>query len=262
MSVLDLFSLKDKSVVVTGAGSGLGKAIAEATAEAGASVVCAGRSEATDATTAEITAAGGRAVTQRTDVTSEADVEALMARASDEFGAIDAVFCNAGSSDHYKPAHEATREEWDEVIATNLTSVFLCVKHAVRHMLPRESGKLILTASIWGEIGADSTSIPGYAAAKGGVINLTRELALEYASAGLTVNALSPGFFSTKIGWDKPDVDPAVIERLIEGAHNRMPTSRIMDPGEIKGAAVFLASPASDAVNGHILTVDGGLLAG
>ena len=217
MSVLDLFSLKDRCVVVTGAGSGLGQAISEATAEAGASVVCAGRSDATDETTAAIVAGGGRAVTQRTDVTSDSEVEALMARANDEFGAIDAVFCNAGSSDYYKPPHEATREEWDDVLATNLTSVFLCVKYAVPHMLPRESGKLIFTASIWGEIGADSTPIPGYAAAKGGVINLTRELALEYAGAGLTVNALSPGFFSTKIGWDKDDVEPAVIERLIEG---------------------------------------------
>ena len=260
MSVLELFSLQGSCVVVTGAGSGLGKAIAEATAEAGASVVCAGRSSATDETAERIQSAGGEAVVQRTDVTSEPAVEALMARAVAEFGAIDSVFCNAGSSDYYKPPHEATREEWDDVIATNLTSVFLCVKHAVRHMLPRKSGKLILMASVWGEIGSDSTPIPGYAAAKGGVINLTRELALEYASAGLTVNALSPGFFSTKIGWDK-DVDSAVIDKLIEGAHNRMPTGRIMDPGEIKGSAVFLASSASDAVNGHILTVDGGLLA-
>lgn len=260
MSVLDLFSLDGRCVVVTGAGSGLGKAIADACADAGGSVVCAGRSEATDQTASEIEAGGGRALAQRTDVTIEAEVEALMARAVDEFGSLDAVFCNAGSSDYYKPAHEATREEWDDVIETNLTSVFLCVKHAVRHMLPRKAGKLILTASIWGEIGADSTPIPGYAAAKGGVVNLTRELALEYAGAGLTVNALSPGFFSTKIGWDK-DVDPAVIERLIDGAHNRMPTGRIMEPDEIKGSAVYLASSASDAVNGHILTVDGGLLA-
>lgn len=260
MSVLDLFSLQGRCVVVTGASSGLGRAIAEATAEAGASVVCASRSEATDEVVAAIERDGGRAVAQRTDVTDEAAVEALMDRAVDEFGAIDAIFCNAGSSDYYKPPHETTREQWDDVIATNLTSVFLCVKHAVRHMLPRGSGKLILTASIWGEIGADSTPIPGYAAAKGGVINLTRELALEYAESGLTANALSPGFFSTRIGWDK-DVDPAVIKKLIQGAHDRMPTGRIMDPEEIKGTAVFLASRASDAVNGHILTVDGGLLA-
>ena len=260
MSVLDLFSLDGRCVVVTGASSGLGRAIAQACAEAGAAVVCAGRSEATDETARELVAAGARAVAQRTDVTDEGQVAALMGRALEEFGSIDAVFCNAGSSDHYKAPHEASLEEWEDVIAINLTSVFLCVKHAVPPMLAQGSGKLILTASIWGEIGADSTPIPGYAAAKGGVINLTRELALEYAEAGLTANALSPGFFSTKIGWDK-EVDPAVIERLIDGAHRRMPTGRIMDPDEIKGAAVFLASKASDAVNGHILTVDGGLLA-
>lgn len=260
MSVLDLFSLDGQCVVVTGAGSGIGKAIAQATAEAGASVVCAGRSEATDATAREIEAAGGLAVVQHADVTSETAVEALMQRAMNDFGRLDAVFCNAGSSDYYRQVHEVSRAEWDDVIVTNLTSVFLCAKHAVRQMLPQRSGKLILTASIWGEIGSDSSPVPGYAAAKGGVVNLTRELALEYAVEGLTVNALSPGFFATKIGQDK-DVDPAVIDVLVDGALKRMPTGRIMEPDEIKGAAVFLASRASDAVNGHILTVDGGLLA-
>jgi NAD(P)-dependent dehydrogenase (short-subunit alcohol dehydrogenase family) len=260
MSVLDLFSLDGKCVVVTGASSGLGRAIAEATAEAGASVVCASRSDATDEVTREIEASGGRAIAHRADVTVEESVEALMNRAVSEFGTLDVVFCNAGSSDHYRPPHEASLEEWEETIASNLTSAFLCVKHAVRHMLPQGSGKLILTASVWGEIGADSTPIPAYAAAKGGVVNLTRELAIEYAQAGLTVNAISPGFFSTKIGWDK-DVDPAVIDKLIKGAVDRTVTGRIMDASEIKGSAVFLASPASDAVNGHILTVDGGLLA-
>ncbi len=260
MSVLDLFSLAGRSVVVTGAGSGIGKAIAEAVAEAGAGVVCAGRSDAIDEAAGAIDSAGGRAVAQRTDVTDEAAVEALMARAVAEFGRLDVVFCNAGSSDYYKPVHEASREEWDDVITTNLTSVFLCVKHAVRHMLPQQSGKLILTASIWGEIGSDSSPVPGYAAAKGGVVNLTRELALEYASDGLTVNALSPGFFATNIGQDK-DVDASVIDVLVDGALKRMPTGRIMEPEEIKGTSIFLASKASDAVNGHILTVDGGLLA-
>ncbi len=261
MSKIDLFSLEGKCVVVTGAGSGIGKVIAKGTADVGASVVCAGRSEATDETANEIVADGGIALSQRTDVTSESDVEALMTRAVDEYGAIDVVFCNAGSSDYFNPLHETTTEEWDTVIATNLTSVFFCVKHAVPHMLPRKSGKLILTASVWGSIGADSTPIPGYAAAKGGVINLTRELALEYAPAGLTVNTLSPGFFVTKIGWDK-DADPELIDNLIEAAKKRTPIGRIMDADEITGTAIFLASSASDAVNGHILTVDGGLLAG
>jgi NAD(P)-dependent dehydrogenase (short-subunit alcohol dehydrogenase family) len=179
---------------------------------------------------------------ERADVTDEQAVEALMQRAVDEFGALDVVFCNAGSSDYFKRPHEVSLDEWEDVIATNLTSVFLCAKHAVRHMLPTRSGKLVLTASIWG------------------VINLTRELAVEYANDGLTVNALSPGFFSTNIGQDK-EVDSAIIDRLVDGALRRMPTGRIMDPDEIKGASVFLASRASDALNGHVLTVDGGLLA-
>lgn len=256
----DLFSLSERTVVVTGAGSGLGRAIAEACAEAGASVVCAGRSDAGEGVAADLAARGGRAVAVRADVSNEADVEALMAEAHDRFGSLDVVFCNAGTSDYYKPAHELPLAEWEQVISVDLTGVFLCAKHAIRRMLDQAGGKVITVSSIWGQIGSDTVPVSAYAAAKGGVVNLTRELALQYVRHGITVNSLCPGFFHTSIGTDK-DVAPGVIEALVEGATALSPLHRFGDPDEIKGAAIFLASRASDFVNGHILAVDGGILA-
>jgi NAD(P)-dependent dehydrogenase (short-subunit alcohol dehydrogenase family) len=259
-SSLDLFSLRGKVVVVTGAGSGLGRAIAEAVAEAGASVVCAGRSDATGEIAEALRAGGAEALDIRTDVTDEAAVASLMDETVRRLGSLDVLFANAGSSDYYKRPDETSLEEWNDVITTNLTSVFLCVKHAARHMLAQGSGKIIPTASIWGEVGSDTIPVPGYAAAKGAIVNLTRELALEYGPYGITVNALSPGFFKTGIGSDKTLPD-GVIDRLVAAALDFVPTHRIMDPEEIKGTAVYLASAASDAMNGHVLTVDLGCLA-
>jgi NAD(P)-dependent dehydrogenase (short-subunit alcohol dehydrogenase family) len=260
-SVLDLFSLQGKAVVVTGAGSGLGRAIAEAVAEAGASVVCAGRSDATGETAEALRKAGAEALDLRTDVTDEAAVAFLMDETVRRLGSLDVLFANAGTSDYYKRPDETSLEEWNDVIAASLTSVFLCVKHAARHMMRQRSGKIVPTASIWGQIGSDSTPVPAYAAAKGAIVNLTRELALEYAPFGITVNALSPGFFKTNIGRDKQPLPEGVIERLVAAAIELVPTHRIMEPAEIKGTAVYLASAASDAMNGHVLTVDLGCLA-
>jgi NAD(P)-dependent dehydrogenase (short-subunit alcohol dehydrogenase family) len=256
----ELFSLHGRTVIVTGAGSGLGRAIAEGCAEAGASVVCAGRSDANLRVAAELADRGWSAAGVHADVTSEADVEALMAGAERRFGSIDVVFCNAATSDFYKPAHELSLAEWQHIISVDLTGVFLCAKHAARRMLEQRSGKIVTVSSIWGQIGSDAVPVPAYAAAKGGVVNLTRELALEYASHGMTVNSLCPGFFTTGIGTDK-DLAPGVIDALVEGAVALSPLHRFGDPSEVKGTAIFLASRASDFVNGHILAVDGGILA-
>jgi gluconate 5-dehydrogenase len=260
MDVLGLFSLAGNSIVVTGAGSGLGKAMAEACAEAGAAVVCSGRSDAVDATAAEIAERGGTAVAVRADVTDENAVEVLLDSAVAAFGSVDVVFCNAGTSDFYRRVDETSLHEWNQVVAADLTSVFLCAKHAVKRMAPRKRGKIITIASVWGQIASNAVPVPAYAAAKGGVINLTRELALECYPLGITVNALSPGFFSTNIGTDK-EAPPGAIELLVENAVKRTPIGRFMHTDEIKGPAVFLASAASDAINGHVLTVDGGLVA-
>lgn len=252
--------MRGKTIVVTGASSGLGKAIADACADAGGNVVCAGRSDATRATAAAIREQGGEAIDVRADVTDEAAVEGVMEEAVERYGSLDVVFCNAGTSDHYKRADETTHEEWEHVINVDLTGVFLCAKHAALRMIPQKRGKIVTIASVWGEIASDTIPVPSYAAAKAGVIGLTKELAIEYLPYGITVNSISPGFFVTSIGADKT-TPPGTIDRLIEGALRRTPIHRIMDPDEIKGAAVFLASAAADAVNGHILTVDGGLVA-
>jgi gluconate 5-dehydrogenase len=255
-----LFSLEGRTVVVTGAGSGLGRAIAEGCAEAGASVVCAGRSEASRLAAAELADRGWRAVGLPVDVTEEASVEALMSEVERRFGAIGVVFCNAGTSDYYKRADETSLEEWQDVVSTDLTGVFLCAKHAARRMMKQGWGKIVTVSSIWGQIGSDTVPVPAYAAAKGGVVNLTRELALEYARHGMTVNSLCPGFFNTNIGTDKA-LAPGVIDALVDGALALTPLHRFGEPAEIKGSAIYLASRASDLVNGHILAVDGGCLA-
>lgn len=256
----DLFSLTGRTVVVTGAGSGLGRAIADACAEAGASLVCAGRSDACEVAAAELTARGRHATAVRADVSREDDVQRLMAEAHERFGSVDVVFCNAGTSDYYKPAHELSLAQWQEIISVDLTGVFLCAKHAIRRMLEQGSGKIVTVSSVWGQIGSDTVPVSAYAAAKGGVVNLTRELALQYVRRGITVNSLCPGFFHTNIGTDK-DVAPGVIDALVEGAVALSPLRRFGDPSEVQGAAIFLASRASDFVNGHILAVDGGILA-
>lgn len=261
MSVLDLFSLGGQVVVVTGAGSGLGREMALATAEAGATVVCGDANEEGARETAErITEAGGTADAVRVDVTDEAQVEALIRVAVDRHRRLDVVFCNAGISGYYRRIDEVDVAEWQRVLGVNLTGVMLTAKHAARVMIPQRRGKLILTASIWGLIGSDSVPIPDYAASKGAVVNFARELALELAPHGVTANAIAPGFFDTAIGRDK-STDPAIKEALREASLQLIPTHRRADAEEIRGSALFLASAASDMVNGHTLVVDAGCVA-
>jgi NAD(P)-dependent dehydrogenase (short-subunit alcohol dehydrogenase family) len=261
MGALELFALDGRSVTITGAASGLGRAMATGCASAGAAVAVADVDQArADEVAGEIVAAGGRAIGHVVDVADEGSVAALFDRVADEFGRVDVAFCNAGISGYYRRIDEVDISEWRRVLDVNLTGVMLTAKHAARHMIPAGRGKLVLTASIWGLIGSDSVPIPDYAATKGGVVNLTRELALELASHGLTVNAIAPGFFNTNIGRDK-DTAPAIKQRLREASLDLIPTHRRAEPEEITGAAVFLASAASDMVNGHVLVVDGGCVA-
>jgi NAD(P)-dependent dehydrogenase (short-subunit alcohol dehydrogenase family) len=261
MSVRDLFSLEGRSIIVTGAGSGLGAAMAAAAAEAGGKVVCADVNvDAATETAESIGAAGGEARAVAVDVTDEASVRAMVDEAISAFGRLDVIFCNAGISGYYDRIDEVDVERWNRVMAVNVTGVMLCAKYAARVMIPQGSGKIIPTASIWGLIGSDSVPIPDYAASKGAVVNLTRELALELAPHGVTVNAIAPGFFNTKLGSDK-NLDPAIKQQLREASIKLIPTHRRGTPEEIVGTAVFLASPASDMLNGHILVVDQGVVA-
>jgi NAD(P)-dependent dehydrogenase (short-subunit alcohol dehydrogenase family) len=261
MPVLDLFSLGGRTVVVTGAGSGLGRSMAMACGEAGGRVVSADvNPAAAEETAAAIQSAGGTAIALEVDVVDETSVKAMVDRTVAEFGTLDAMFCNAGISGYYRRIDEVEIDEWRRVLDVNLTGVMLCAKHASRVMIDQRRGKLILTASIWGIIGSDAVPVPEYSASKGGVVSLTRELALELAEYGITVNAIAPGFFNTNLGREK-GTDPAVKQRLREASIALIPTHRRAEADEMAGTAVFLASAASDMVNGHILVVDAGVVA-
>ncbi|HEX2173800.1 MAG TPA: glucose 1-dehydrogenase [Dehalococcoidia bacterium] len=261
MNAPDLFNLTGKVAIVTGAGSGLGRAFAEGLAEAGSAVVCADLDgDAAIATAQALNDRGLRAYAVRTDVTDEEAVDQLVNDTVERLGQLDAFFSNAGVAGGGRPAHETPRFVWDRVIAVNLTSVFLCARAAARVMMPRGSGKIVNTASIYGLVGSFSGTSPEYTAAKGGVVNLTRELAIEYAPHGIQVNAIAPGFFDTNIFRSGGLTEAQKDERLAL-VRERAPTKRVGRPEDLKGTAVYLASAASDHVTGHILSVDGGWLA-
>jgi NAD(P)-dependent dehydrogenase (short-subunit alcohol dehydrogenase family) len=262
MSAMDLFNLSGKVVLVTGAGSGLGAGFAAAVADAGAAVACADINKATaEQTAAKIHADGRRAIAIEVDVAQEASVRHMVADTVQQLGTVDVIFCNAGiAGGHAGQAHEIPLETWQRVIAVNLTGVFLCVREAAKVMLPRRRGKMILTASIYGQVGSYNGLSPAYTAAKGGVANLTKELAMEYAPYGITVNAIAPGFIDTNILLHA-GYTPQQLEERHQQLRRRIPLGRTGTPADLQGTAIYLASAASDYMTGHILTIDGGWLA-
>jgi gluconate 5-dehydrogenase len=247
------FSLAAKTALVTGASRGLGRAIADAMAQAGARVILNGRDAASlDAAAAAITAAGGLAETARFDVTDEpaavAAIEGMVAR----HGRLDIFVGNAGIQ-HRKPVLEFATEDWLRVLQTNLTSQFVLARLAAKPMVARGAGRIIFNASIMGPRIARPT-VPAYAAAKGGLDALTRAMAVELGSKGINVNAIAPGFFAT-------EMNTVLVQdaKFTEWVSNRTPLGRWGNPSEIGTVAVFLASAAASYVNGHTLYVDGGL---
>jgi NAD(P)-dependent dehydrogenase (short-subunit alcohol dehydrogenase family) len=243
--------------LITGAASGLGVAFAEAMAEAGADVALIDVDAVGFTRTAEsVRRLGRRAVTLVADVSNERAIAEAFATADVEFGRLDIVFNNAGISDpEPKQLHECSSDAWHRVVGINQHGMFYCAREALKRMLPRRRGKIINVASMWGLAGSSSICpLPAYAATKGAIVNLTRELALQYAGCGINVNAICPGFFRTQLG---PFDDAAFLKSITDFT----PAGRIAEAAEIKGTAVYLASKASDFVHGLMLVIDGGCMA-
>ena len=248
--ILDTFRLDGKSALVTGASAGLGAAIAVALAEAGADVACHGNSRSPEATCASVAAAGRRALPVVGDLSDKEVPRRLVEQTLEEFGRLDILVNNAGII-RRAPSVEYSEEDWAAVIEVNLNAVFRLSQLAGRHMVERGSGKIVNIASLLSFQGG--VTVPAYAASKGGVAQLTKALANEWASKGVNVNAIAPGYMRTD-NTAALQRDETRNRQILE----RIPAGRWGEPTDLAGAAVFLAAPASDYINGHVLVVDGG----
>jgi NAD(P)-dependent dehydrogenase (short-subunit alcohol dehydrogenase family) len=258
-SSVDLFRLDGKVALVTGAGSGLGRQFSEAMAAAGADVACADiNEESAKATAAAVEGLGRRGLAIGCDVTDEVQVEAMVAGTVAALGRLDILFNNAGIADPQALLlHEYPTANWRAVLDVDLDGVFFCAREALKVMVRQQSGKIVNIASIWGLAGSSSLfPALAYNAAKGAVVNLTRELGLEYARQGIQVNALCPGFYQTSLS--RGAIDDPEVRAAVSGF---IPMDRIAEAAEIQGPALFLASAASDYMTGQTLVVDGGCLA-
>jgi NAD(P)-dependent dehydrogenase (short-subunit alcohol dehydrogenase family) len=252
MRVQELFDLNGKVAIVTGGSIGLGRQMAEGLAEAGADLVlCARKKERCGQAAQELEALGGDVLALGCDVKKPADVQAVIDATVERFGRLDILINNAGTS-WGAPVEEMTMDQWNKVIETNLTGTFLFSQAAGKVMTPQKRGKIINITSVAGIHGAPpSFQAIGYHASKGGVIAFTKDLACKWGQHNIQVNAIAPGWFPT-------NMSAAVIERNREMFLNRVPLGRFGGENDLKGAAVFLASAASNFVTGHVLVVDGG----
>jgi 2-deoxy-D-gluconate 3-dehydrogenase len=255
VSVLESFKLDGKTALVTGARRGIGKGMALALAEAGADIVAmsAGMEPQDSAVGKEVKALGRKFWGYACDLADRKQVYALIEKVKGECPPID-ILVNNGGTIMRKPAAEHPDDYWDRIVEIDLSAQFVLAREFGREMLNRGSGKIIFTASLLSFQGG--ITVPGYAAAKGGLAQLTKALANEWAARNVQVNAIAPGYIATDNTTalrNDPVRNPAILSRI--------PAGRWGDPDDFKGAVVFLASKASDYVSGSILVVDGGWLA-
>jgi gluconate 5-dehydrogenase len=249
-----LFDLAGRTALVTGSSRGLGRAMAEGLVEAGATLVLNGADAQRLAKAAAEIRAGGHTVHEaRFDVTSEAEILAAFAALDAQGIAIDILVNNAGIQ-FRRPMVELETSDWRRVIETNLTSAFVIGREAAKRMIPRGHGKVINIASLTSD--AARATVAPYTVAKGGIKMLTRAMTAEWAQHGIQANAIGPGYMLTDM--NQPLVDDPAFNAWVVG---RTPARRWGNPDELIGTAVFLASAASDYVNGQIIYVDGGMLA-
>jgi NAD(P)-dependent dehydrogenase (short-subunit alcohol dehydrogenase family) len=257
MNVKDLFDLSGKVAIVTGGHAGIGHHVSIGLTEMGASVVIAARKAAKcEEAAEEIKQLGGQSLPVACDISRAEDVQNLVDRTIEQFKTIDILVNNAGVT-WGVPADKMKLEDWERVIRTNLTGTFLCTQAAGRVMLSRKSGKIINLASATALAADESVEAVAYTASKGGIISMTRDLAMQWAKENIQVNCIAPAFFLTRMTeW----MTRKGHEDLYAGLLSRIPMQRPGGEDDIKGVAVFLASRASDYITGKIIVVDGGLV--
>lgn len=248
--------LTGKVAVVTGGSAGIGRSAALALAAEGAAVVLSDLDdERGNAVAGEIVAKGGRAAFVHADVSDDEQVEAMVSRAVVEFGGLDLAFNNAGIEGDRAPTHECTPENWHRTLAVNLTGVWSCMRHEIPKMLERGAGSIVNCSSVAGLVGF--ASIPAYVASKHGIVGLTRTAALEYAEAGVRVNAICPGVIDTEMVGRFTGGDEEATSAMVA----MEPIGRMGRPEEIADAVVWLCSDRSSFTTGQAIAVDGGFVA-
>jgi NAD(P)-dependent dehydrogenase (short-subunit alcohol dehydrogenase family) len=257
-NVYQLFNLEGKSAIVTGAGRGLGQAMANALAQAGAAVaVFDVNSEDADAAVAEIRSFGGQALAVAIDVTDSQQVQAGIQTVVETFDGVDVLVNNAGVTSR-SPFEDLQEEDWERILHVNLGGIYQCSRWVARRLISdQKSGSIINIASISGLVGNRGGLNSHYCATKGGVIALTRSLAVEWASYRIRVNAIAPGYFVTPMTDRLKNINRSFYDELV----GRVPLGRFGEGSDLAGAVIYLASQASVFVTGHVLVIDGGYTA-